>query len=218
MTTAKLAITLPDRVWAASITREYPETTITALAHVPRGDSGFGLALISSDDLDAVIDAVEAHPSITEVEVVSRTDPEATIEFTTDHPLILFSSQAAGTAIEMPVKIEDGVATVEVTGSRERLSRLGDHFSALDLEFEVVYIQEYTEPGGILSSRQRELICAAVDRGYYDSPRRCTLTELAEEFDIAKSTCSEILHRAEGEIITRFVDTLPAIEPAPRAE
>jgi predicted DNA binding protein len=44
-----------------------------------------------------------------------------------------------------------------------------------------------------------------VERGYYDTPRTCTLTELADHLGIAKSTASERLHRAEGAIIRAFV-------------
>jgi hypothetical protein len=41
--------------------------------------------------------------------------------------------------------------------------------------------------------------------GYYDTPRDCPLTELADELEIAKSTCSGTLHRAEETIVKRFV-------------
>ena len=211
MTTAKFEITLPDKAWPASVTREYPETTVRPLAHASREGTGFGLAMVTAVDLDVVIDAIREHPSILELEVIGSTGDEATIEFTTDHPLLLFSSQASGTAIQLPVTIENGVAEAEVTGSRERLSRLGEHLDALGLSYEVIYVQEYRESDAPLSKRQRELLCAAVDRGYYDSPRRCTLTDLAEEFDIAKSTCSEILHRAEGQIIKQFRENLPGV-------
>jgi predicted DNA binding protein len=51
----------------------------------------------------------------------------------------------------------------------------------------------------------RYLLRTAVERGYYDTPRRCTLTELAEALDMAKSTCSETLHRAEGKITKQFL-------------
>lgn len=209
MTTAKLEITLPNIVWVAEVTREHEGVTVSPLAHVTREETGFGLALVSGSDLDPVLRDIEAHDSILEMEVIGRTGNEATIEFTTDHPLLLFSSQASGTAIKLPVKIANGVAEAEVTGSRERISSLCEHLEALGLEFTVVYVQEYREPDGMLSSRQRELICAAVERGYYDTPRGCTLTELADDFDIAKSTCSEVLHRAEGLVVKRYVDNLP---------
>ena len=40
----------------------------------------------------------------------------------------------------------------------------------------------------------------------YSTPRGCLLTNIAEEIGRAKSTVSEILHRAEGTIITEYVE------------
>jgi predicted DNA binding protein len=53
---------------------------------------------------------------------------------------------------------------------------------------------------------QLQLLAMAVERGYYDTLRECSLTELANELGIAKSTCSEISHHAEGEVIKQFVN------------
>jgi predicted DNA binding protein len=61
------------------------------------------------------------------------------------------------------------------------------------------------DPSSILTDRQHELITEAIERGYYDSPRRCTLTNLANELGVNKATASGILHRAEGKLIKEFV-------------
>jgi len=45
------------------------------------------------------------------------------------------------------------------------------------------------------------------DHPYYDTQREVSLSELANEFGIAKSTCSEVLHRAEGKIVKEFLDS-----------
>jgi predicted DNA binding protein len=64
----------------------------------------------------------------------------------------------------------------------------------------------------LLTDRQRRLLETARDRGYYDTPRRITLTELANELDFAASTCSEVLHRAEERIVKEHLreDRAPA--------
>jgi predicted DNA binding protein len=54
--------------------------------------------------------------------------------------------------------------------------------------------------------RQLQLLTMAVERGCYDTLRECSLTELTNELGIAKSTCSEILHRVEGVVIIQFVN------------
>ncbi|MFH5801937.1 helix-turn-helix domain-containing protein [Haladaptatus sp. CMAA 1911] len=61
------------------------------------------------------------------------------------------------------------------------------------------------EASGLLTERQREFITEAVERGYYDIPRGCTLVELAERFGVSQSAASGVLHRGEGQIIKKFI-------------
>lgn len=57
----------------------------------------------------------------------------------------------------------------------------------------------------LLTERQWEAITEAVERGFYETPRGCTLDELAESLDIYKSSANRLLHRAESRIIKEFV-------------
>ncbi|WP_137289626.1 helix-turn-helix domain-containing protein [Natronorubrum halophilum] len=57
-----------------------------------------------------------------------------------------------------------------------------------------------------LPSEQREALQAAVDRGYYETPRQIELSELAETLDVPRSTLSYRLRRAEASLATAFAD------------
>ena len=52
---------------------------------------------------------------------------------------------------------------------------------------------------------QYEAMRAAVERGYYETPREVTVEELAAELGVARSTLSYRLRRAEAELATSFV-------------
>lgn len=52
-----------------------------------------------------------------------------------------------------------------------------------------------------LSRRQREVFQLARDRGYYDWPKGCSASALAEELDIATSTLHEHLHKVEAKLL-----------------
>lgn len=60
-------------------------------------------------------------------------------------------------------------------------------------------------PGAALTERQREVVAAAVDLGYYDVPREATLAEVADELDIAGSTVSTHLRKAEAAVVREAV-------------
>jgi len=76
---------------------------------------------------------------------------------------------------------DDGVGLVEITGadiqsvaaSIDRLSELGNQLEAFGIGFEVESIDRYVDPDRLLTDRQRRLLVAAVEHGYYDTPRDC---------------------------------------------
>ncbi len=52
-----------------------------------------------------------------------------------------------------------------------------------------------------LTLRQREILLRAIEEGYYDFPRRVTLSELAEKLGISKSYLSETLMKVESRLL-----------------
>ncbi len=55
--------------------------------------------------------------------------------------------------------------------------------------------------GSDATTPQQEALQAALERGYYDVPRRVTLNELAEEFGISDSAFSQLLRRGNRNIL-----------------
>ncbi len=73
-----------------------------------------------------------------------------------------------------------------------------------------------TNTGEMLAAKQREAVRAAVEHGYYETPRKTDLSELAATLDIPRSTLSYRLRRAEAELAKQFVATdqpLDALSP-----
>ncbi|MWV65380.1 helix-turn-helix domain-containing protein [Halorubrum sp. JWXQ-INN 858] len=209
MAQARLLVDLPEGPWVGEVSREFPDARIEVLTALPGDGAGFALVQLTADDIDSLLDAIAAHETIAEVSVMAVDDGVATVQIEAHAPLLMIAAQRAGVPIEMPVEIENGVARIDVTGSHERVAEFGRMLRAVGAEFDVVYVQQRLNPGGSLTDRQREVLFEAVERGYYDVPRTCTLTEVAEHVGIAKSTCSEVLQRVERTIVREFVDDLP---------
>ncbi|WP_306061699.1 helix-turn-helix domain-containing protein [Natronococcus wangiae] len=218
MAQATIAVTLPEDVWVQQVSTAHPEATFQVVAAVPGTDSGFALVRIIGPDISTILEDMDDHSQIVELSLVQSSDDEATVHFETTMPLLLFSSRNPGMPIELPVAVRNGEATIEATGSRERLSQFAGQLSQYGLQYRIETLQERLRDTQLLSERQRELVVAAVEEGYYDTPRRCSLTELADHLDIAKSTCSETLHRAEEVIVKQFVDDLATAETEPLLE
>lgn len=209
MAQARLSVDLPEGPWVSEVSREFPEAGFQVLTATPGDSAGFALVQITADDSDPILDAIRAHDTIAEASMMALSDGVATVQVEAHAPLLMAAAQQAGVPIEMPVEIENGVARIDVTGAHERVADFGRMLRGVGAEFEVEYVQQRLNPGESLTERQREVLFEAVERGYYDVPRTCTLTEVAEHVGIAKSTCSEVLQRVERTIVREFVDDLP---------
>jgi predicted DNA binding protein len=60
----------------------------------------------------------------------------------------------------------------------------------------------------ILTTRQREILLKASELGYFNFPRKTSLTKLAEELSITAATLSEILRSAESKMMRHYVDSM----------
>ncbi|WP_262177368.1 helix-turn-helix domain-containing protein [Haloarcula laminariae] len=205
MPNAKLRLTVPEEAWLGEITRRFPETRIRVLAAIPDGLSGVGLVEMTGPTAEGVVTAMAEQDDVTDIETLQRRDDEALVQFETSDPLLLLPARGSNVPLEMPFDIRDGEVTWTVTAPTEQLSELGGQLDEFGIDFSVEYIRQEPDRERLLTDRQQEVVEAAVDAGYYDTPRQCSLTELADRIDIAKSTCSNTLHRAEEAIIKEYV-------------
>jgi hypothetical protein len=220
MPRANLEITVPDSVWIGELSREYPDAQFEILTVFPKEEGGVALAEISADDIEAVALAMDEYDEVTNTDFLQRMADTGLVQFETSNPVLLLPVRNAGTPLELPFTVVDGSVEWEVTAPRDRLSTLGDQLRQFGIEFEVMAVRQEMETEQLLTPKQLRLVQTAVEEGYYDTPRECTLTELADEADIAKSTCSETLHRAEEKIVKEFVDETDPVDertPAMRA-
>jgi len=205
MPRATLSLQIPERVWVSALSKRYPDVAFTVLAAMPADDTGVGLVEISAADVEPIVAAVGDHESVTSATVLEAQPDRALVQFETTEPLLVLSLSEAGIPLELPITIENGEVTVELAAPREKLSALGTLLESFGIQFDLLSITQSIDTRSLLTDDQYGLLEEAVERGYYDTPRTCTLTDVAEAVGLAKSTTSEKLHRAEGKVLKRFV-------------
>jgi hypothetical protein len=208
VTRARLTVDLPPGTWIREVSESHSDAVFRVLAALAADDAGVGLLELRAPDLDAVLAAVADHDGI---ERLDRLDDHgddadgALLQFETTQPFLLQAVRNSMVPLEFPLRIVDGRTELELTATQSRLSDLTAQFEAFGLSYEVEAVHQSPPSTDLLSPAQRDLLAAAVDRGYYDTPRECTLTDLAAELGVAKSTLSERLHRIEGTVLKSFL-------------
>jgi len=133
------------------------------------------------------------------VHLVPDDDVRRLLELVDEHDLLL----------DTPIRLTRDGVVVNVLGSHAQLTgAVASLPDSLTDAFCVDGLSDY-EPvrGGVraaLTARQREVLDAAVERGYYDIPRRVSVEELAAELDCSQSTVSEHLRKVESRVMNRL--------------
>jgi len=118
--------------------------------------------------------------------------------------------------VEMGGFIQDARATKEgwdicaALPDEETLDRYHTFFRGHDIDIELKrlyeeWVPETSAPQYGLTDRQHETLVAAVDEGYLDIPRSCSLAELGSQFDISSNAASERFRRGAKTLIQNTV-------------
>lgn len=206
MVRASLTLTVPEDTWIGAVSRQYPDARFQVRSAQSCDGLGVGFVELLADDPDAVIADIDAYDDVHAVERFHREGGRALVQIEADAPILLRVLDRTGVPVEMPFEISNGEVDWEVTTTRNRLSNLAAELDRSEVGYMVEHIRDETSFEEVLTDRQQEVLSSAIDAGYYDSPRQCTQEALANDLGMAKSTCSEILHRAEERVIKQFTE------------
>lgn len=203
---AKLTITVPASVWIGEVSRAHPDTRFQIVAATANDTSGVARVDILGPGAESICETVPEYDTVTDLTVFESAEHARSVQIETTVPLLMQSLQDSGVPLDMPVEIQNGDLALEATVPQQSLSALGETLDEFGIGYTVEWIRQDVESESLLTDRQRWLLEEALDRGYYDTPRRTSLVELADDLDIAKSTCSEMLHRLEGRVLKDFAE------------
>lgn len=195
-------LSLQSNEGLVALSMAHGEATFDVLGAWPRAD--VIRALVETDDVDPdeIRATVEERDSLSNLAI--RYDGPRGIRFEVDTPRPPDHGAMAesGVVPPFPLRLADGWLSGELVTSRSQLAAFRRELEAADIPYDVELIEtEGGPPADLLTERQREVVEAALAAGYYDVPRECSLTELAEDIGVDKSVVSRILRRAEGRVM-----------------
>lgn len=101
----------------------------------------------------------------------------------------------------------DGRALTQISGHRDEV---GEFLVGLgDVEAESITVLPEADErvrGDLLTEHQERALGRAAALGYFEVPRRIQLGELSERLDMSTSALSELLRRAQGRLISAYLD------------
>lgn len=202
-----LKIRMPDN-WVKDVSKKFP-TPIKFIECMPYGDSG-GRGLIEingkEDKIDAIIDEIKNHPDVCRVDISPLKDGGVLGSIITNKCVACKALTGSDCFLTTASSLGDGrVEWRIITGGEGSLSELVEKLEAYGCEVELKSTTHLSKKT-MLTTRQEEIVRAAFEKGYYDYPKKITIKELANIFNISPSTLNEILQRGEKKIMRWYIN------------
>jgi hypothetical protein len=196
----KLRCTLPRPYWHSEMSRRHPEASVDVLGYsILQGEMLVDLR-VHTNDLASWGDELRGFEDISDVKILGRPDAGSTLRVTYKDYNIQATMQRLHLIVRTPFSVKNGIAEMVMAGPEDGIRRFISMFPGLKAEVEAVYS---SEKGGaaLLTPRQAEVFHRAMAAGYFEVPRRVTLTELAARLGVAVSSLSEMLAVVEKKLL-----------------
>ena len=191
------------------------DATLTVETTVPTSESVIPYVWAPADITDPLVDSLEDESVVASVSIVDETD---------EHVLLKVRWTERVNGVLEAIREQDAVVTSAVgTHTRwtfrlrfpsyEDVSTFYSDCIDQNVSIELVQLHEATDPTSAdwygMTVAQRNLLIAAYEAGYFDVPRRTTLVELGDRFDISDSAVSQRLRRGLATLLnsTPIVDS-----------
>jgi DNA-binding CsgD family transcriptional regulator len=181
-----------------------------AVHHVrPLADGSVVLLHEFRGDLDRVREVMVEHPDVLAFDIVGEGSGSAYLRGRPRPAVSAFLRvvDRLPVVLDLPIEVVDDGARFtflgEATALRDLVTALPDEFRV-----EIERTGEY-DPGperlsDLLTERQHEVLCLAVEMGYYDRPRETTQEAVAEVLGITPETVNDHLRAVESRVFRRL--------------
>ena len=202
----RIEVRLPEGHWAGDVTRSHPSAVLRIEEHMPlRKGRGTAKASCSED----IVVTVGAHSGVEDVRAFGR--QQFAVDIIAGGGGFLKPLLTVGVIPHTPFEVRDGWVDWTIACAQGKVRDL-----IVGLDEERIPYRLLSTRGvstRMLTPRQRLVFDAATQEGFYDVPRRISLTALATKLEVAKSTLSAQLQRIESTVMHAFADEVRKRSP-----
>ncbi len=197
---------MPEGHWSGDVSRKRPEAVLRIEETMPLG-RGRGVAKISSSSGLTV--ELNAHPGIDEVRELGSNRYE--VDIAPKGGGYIKEIRDVGVIPQSPFEVRDGWVDWTIECSADKSRELVQLLREGGTPYRVVSTR--STGSRMLTPKQRLIFDSALNEGYWDTPRRITLSDLANLLGLSKSTLSVHLHKIEGIVLNVFAEEVRRNSP-----
>jgi predicted DNA binding protein len=197
--------------WMAQIVGDFPATIRILDCKLLAGTEGVQqfFELDAPEEMsDKIIDTMQKSGYISEVEVIRGKGGRILGEVRTHRCTACRCVATSGCHVTSCHTRKDGTVEWVVAAGEAMFRQLLDALEKSQVHFEVISLSRL-EDVNALTARQETILQIALEKGFFDFPRKIRLREFARTLEVSAATLSEILRRAEKMSLIRDLRQSP---------
>jgi len=203
----KFEIEVPGIRWLAKLNEEFSHLTFNILSKYLIGENiGNALFEIKGIKLDPFITKFKSFMSLSSFQILHQGDDFLILNVKIKDPWILNALVKNELLFLYPLNVINGTIRVTAIAEREKIDRFLDELEVKNIQFNIKRIGQY-QYERVLTNRQTRLLEKLYKSGYYEVPRRISLTDLSKQLDISPSALSESIRRVHRKLAKNQIST-----------
>ena len=191
--------------WHYKLSKALRATILVRYTYVLPNRQLYGYQTIVTPAIARLDDHLAKLPEIKKYTILSRGPGRADVVTWAEQSSILEFLLRTNCVFVGPTVVEDGVENWHIMAPcREDLQVA---IASLEKHADIAYIRSSGAfgPGEGLTDRQAAALAAAIEIGYFDTPRRASAEDLAAKLGVSPSTAVEHLRKAEKKVLESYL-------------
>ncbi|OPY32527.1 MAG: HTH DNA binding domain protein [Methanomassiliicoccales archaeon PtaU1.Bin124] len=194
------------KFWLVDVSQRF-STTLTIAECIPWKKRG-GQAMFSIEEgmasVDSVLAAISQSPDVISVERLSAEENQVKASVAMRECLWIWKIVDCGCFLERAWSEGDGEFNLKIlSGNEGSLPRLIKSLSTKGVEVEIRKMAQITSQN-LVTAKQEEVLRIALERGFFDYPRRIKLKELAKLCNMNIATVDETIKRGQRNVVKEY--------------
>ncbi|MCP4764320.1 MAG: hypothetical protein GY870_21280 [archaeon] len=204
----KYSMIMPKSKLLIQLSRNHPSLEFLIKTLIPLPDSEGNMLLQVSNpeggQVDSILKNLSSILSRENIRTLHKSRNLLIIFVKMKDPVIMRIIISHSIMIQYPIKIKNGIGFFNLVGKREEIDKILTNFEEKNLNFSIekLGIFNYRD---FLTANQKKILHIAKENGYYEIPRKISLTDLAKKLEISASALSETLRRIHKKLANYYL-------------
>ena len=204
----KFSFPIPSKKWLSRFSVKFEDLQINLLSMLllskKQGSGLFQIQGGNKQHLDEFWQDFIEFSDSSKYTLIFRDERTILVNILSSDPWVLHTLMDAQFILLFPILIRNGSISIELIAPRNKIDLIFNNPDWKKVNISIKQIGSYC-PDSLLSPRQSDILRSALHNGFFDIPRKKSLSDLAEVLQISPSALSENLRRINKKLAHHFL-------------